>query len=73
MKTTTGWDVYLRIKELSHKDGTRPPIRIDTLTREFGIKKETMREFIAALAVLNFIEYTDDTKEVFVMTELGKE
>ena len=71
MKTTNGWDVYKRIKEISGTGDPKPHIHIDTLTREFGINKETMREFIAALAVLNFIEYTDNTKEIFLMTDLG--
>ncbi len=75
MKTTSGWKVYLKIKELSNnnKSGDKPEIRVDELKREMDISKEQLHEYLTALAVLKFIEFTDKTKQAFVLTDLGQD
>lgn len=71
MQIRNGWDVYTKIKELSSKDSAGAEIDVDTLTKELGIKKELIQEYLTALAVLDFIRFTDDSKQVFVITDLG--
>lgn len=72
MKTVNGWDVYLKIKELSSNGKQQKEISIDELIQELGFNKELVREYVTALRILDFIEFTDHSNEVFVMTDLGK-
>ncbi len=61
----------MKIKEL-YKDGPEnPEIHIDDVALNLGVKKEVIREYLTALSILDFIKYTDHTKEVFVLTGLG--
>jgi len=74
MKIANGWDVFLKIKELSSNDeGTKAELHADILARECGIKKELVMEYLHALSVLKFIEFTDTSKALFVISELGAE
>ena len=72
MQIKNGWDVYLKIKELSRQDGAEK-VKINTgrLARELEMREELVREYVTALAVLDFVTFTDGTKEVFVITDLG--
>jgi len=70
MNRINGWEVYLKIKELSKNEvGTK--IHIGDVIRELGISKELANEYLRALAILEFIRFTDGTKETFVITDLG--
>ncbi len=70
MKRINGWEVYLKIKDLSKKNGNTT-LNINDVVNEMGITVELAREYITALGVLKFIEFTDTTKNEFVITDLG--
>lgn len=73
MKTANAWDVYLKIKEISAKYSSgKPQIHVDSLAQELNLKKEMMREYIAALSILEFVEFADHTNDVITITDLGR-
>ena len=70
MKTINGWDVFLKIKDLAAAGDVQNEIRVDTFVEEFkGTDKETIREYLNALAILEFIEFSDEKKEAFRLQE----
>jgi len=71
MNRINGWEFYLKIKDLSKREGAR--MNVATVIRELGIKDDLAREYLTALAVLKFIEFTDVAKEEFLITDLGME
>ena len=74
MKIANGWDVFLKVKELSNVDSEeKTELHADILVRECGLKKELVKEYLHALSVLKFIEFTDPSREAFVISELGAE
>lgn len=72
MKKINGWEVYLKIKELSKRNG-KQKMHIDEIVKDMGISKELAREYLTALDVLKFIEFTDTSRNEFVITDLGIE
>ena len=70
MKKINGWEVYLKIKELSNKNGNAT-LHINQVIGELGISTEQAREYLTALDVLKFIEFTDTSKDEFIITDLG--
>ena len=70
MKRINGWEVYLKIKDLSNKNGNTR-LHINDVVSEMGITVELAREYLTALDVLKFIEFTDTAKNEFVITDLG--
>ena len=70
MKTTNGWDVYLKIKELTVAKDAKHEVRVDDVADEFkSTDKEIIREYLNAFSILNFIEFTDKSKEAFLVIE----
>ena len=73
MKTKNGWEVYLKMKEMSNGyHNEKRQITIDNLVAECGITEDLAREYVTAFALLDFIEFTDHSKDVFIMTALGR-
>ena len=72
MKTATGWEVYLKIKAMSEQQDAGHEIHIDDVTAALEIDPDTIREYLTALALLDFIEFTDDSKNTFIITDLGR-
>jgi predicted transcriptional regulator len=71
MEKVNGWVIYLKIKELTNKGYEQ--LHINNLVEEVGIKKDMIHEYLIALSTLEFIKFTDHTKEVFMLTELGRQ
>ena len=70
MKAINGWDVYLKIKELNAVPTAQNEMSVNTLVEIFkGTDKELIREYMTALSILDFIKFTDDTKEIFILQE----
>ena len=70
MNTINGWDVYLKIKDLAAAEDVHNEIRVDTLVEEFkGTDKETILEYLNALSILEFIEFSDKEKAAFRLRE----
>ena len=66
MITINGWDVYLKVKEIAAAGEQNQSISVDRLADEFkGTEKDIIREYLNALAILEFIEFTDPTKAEF--------
>ena len=74
MKIANGWDVFLKIKELSAKSGDdKMELHANTIVQELGLKKELVEEYLTALSVLKFIEFKNKEHGVFVISDLGQE
>ena len=58
MKTINGWDVYLKIKEITAVKDAKREVTVDDVANEFkSTDKEIIREYLNALSILNFIEF----------------
>jgi predicted transcriptional regulator len=71
MKKATGWDVFLKIQELSRQSDTAE-IHIDDVVKVLGIAHEQAHEYLTALSVLEFIKYTNGTRLSFIITDMGR-
>jgi len=70
MKRVNGWQVYLKIKELKNEG---QELHINSVVTGLGITEELAREYLTALSVLQFIRFTDDPKDQFELTDLGRD
>jgi len=71
MKTINGWDVYLKIKELAAAGDAQKEISVSSLAEEFkGTDRELIHEYLNALSILEFIEFTGKEKEAFTLREM---
>lgn len=81
MTKINGWDVYLKMKEIAgnsgklhlHADGTyKPLLHINELATAMGLTADGLRDYATALSRLEFIQFTDHTKDTFVITDMER-
>ncbi len=66
MITINGWEVYLKVKEIADAGERNTTINVERLAEEFkGTEQDLIRGHLNALAILEFIEFTDSTKAEF--------